>query len=127
MYMNQITVVGNVTRDAAVFTTKDGKEVIRFGVAVNRGKEQPTDFFEVACWEKPWALDLAKKGALVLIQGPMRSNKSEDGIIYWNIFADKVLLMNSREKKEDTKKGSQKGKEIPNEYPLYEPYHQENN
>ena len=69
MFMNQITIVGNVTRDAETITTNSGKKVVRFGVAVNRGKDQPTDFFEVACWGKSWAADVAKKGVLVL-RGP---------------------------------------------------------
>lgn len=126
MYLNQITIVGNVTRDAEVFTTRNGKEVIRFAVAVNRGKDQPTDFFEVACWEKPWALDLAKKGALILIQGPMRSNRSEDGITYWTIFADKVILMNSRKKETEKAKASQNKKSRKKSEPDYEIYVPEN-
>lgn len=129
MYMNQLTIVGNVTRDAEVFTTNNGKEVVRFAVAVNRGKDQPADFFEIACWEKPWALELAKKGTLILIQGPMRSNRSEDGITYWTIWADKILLMNSRKSKPTPqKKKSKKNREselgeiyVPeNQIPQYE-------
>lgn len=108
MYMNQLTIVGNVTRDAEVIVTNSGKEVIRFAVAVNRGKDQSADFFEVACWEKPWALDLAKKGALILIQGPMLSNRSEDGITYWTVWADKVLLMNSRKTPPQRQKSKKK-------------------
>lgn len=118
MYMNQLTIVGNVTRDAQVVTTNSGKEIVRFAIAVNRGKDQPTDFFEIAAFEKSWALDLAKKGALMLVQGSMRSNKSDDGVTYWAVWADKILLMNSREKKEESNKKSSNKKKDEDYYPI---------
>lgn len=122
MYMNQITIVGNVTRNAEAITTHSGKQVTRFAVAVNRGKDQPTDFFEIAAWEKAWAVDVAKKGVLVLVQGSMRSSRSEDGTIYWAVNADKILLMNRRETKKDDNgsKASSRKKDKGSEYPLYD-------
>lgn len=122
MYLNQITLIGNVTRDAEIYTTNSGKEVVKFGVAVSRGKDLPTDFFEVTCWERAWAANIAKKGVLILVQGEMRSSKSEDGKVYWSVNANKILLMNSREKKDaEKKKGSSKPRNKDSEYPLYNP------
>lgn len=124
MHMNQITIVGNVTRDAEIIMTNSGKELVRFGVAVNRGKDLPTDFFEVTAWERSWAADVAKKGVLILVQGEMRSNRSEDGLVYWGINAHKVLVMNRREKKEDSKgkkSSSQRRRNKDSDYPIYVP------
>lgn len=117
MNLNQITIVGYVTKDAEVATTKSGKEVTNFTVAVNQGSDQAvTDFFNVECWGMAWAKDVASKGSLVLVQGSMRSKKSSDGKIYWRINADKVLLM---KRKDDGAQNSQKdkGKVYP---PLYD-------
>ena len=51
--MNQITVIGNLTRDPELRTAQNGKEVCNFTVAVNRrGKDQGADFFRVGAWER---------------------------------------------------------------------------
>ncbi len=114
MNLNQITIVGYVTRDAEVTTVTSGKEVTNFTVAVNQGADQTAaDFFNVECWEKSWAKDVALKGALVLVQGSMRSKKSQDGKTYWHINADKVLLMKRKEDGVRNQKGKNK------EYPEY--------
>lgn len=117
MNLNQITIVGYVTRDAEVTTTKSGKEVTNFTVAVNQGSDQPVaDFFSVECWEMSWVKNIASKGSLVLVQGSMRSKKGQDGKTYWHIKADKALLM---KRKDNTAKNSRKanGKTYP---PLYD-------
>lgn len=53
--MNSLTIIGNVTRDPEVRTTKTGKTVCNFWVAVNsKRKDQNgdsiTDFFLVSAW-----------------------------------------------------------------------------
>ncbi len=112
MNLNQITIVGYVTRDAEVSATTSGKEVANFTVAVNLGKDQPVaDFFNVECWGMPWAKDVASKGSLVLVQGPMRSKTGNDGRTYWRIKADKLLLMKRKDNgAADNQKGKGKGK-----------------
>ncbi|MFZ2538264.1 MAG: single-stranded DNA-binding protein [Oscillospiraceae bacterium] len=117
MNLNQITIVGYVTRDAEVTTTKSGKEVTNFTVAVKQGSDQPVaDFFSVECWGMSWAKDVASKGSLVLVQGSMRSKKGSDGKIYWHINADKVLLM---KRKDNGAQNNRKAKDK-NYPPLYD-------
>jgi single-strand DNA-binding protein len=53
--MNSLTIIGNITRDPEVRTTKTGKTVCNFWVAVNsKRKDQNgdfiTDFFLVSAW-----------------------------------------------------------------------------
>lgn len=47
--MNQLTIIGNLTRDPETRTIKDGDSVTNFTVAVNRSSGD-ADFFRVACW-----------------------------------------------------------------------------
>lgn len=111
MYLNQITIVGNATRDAES-KTENGLQRTRFAVAVSRGKDLPTDFFEVTCWDKAHVDKIVTKGSLVLVQGAMRSYKDSNDNRYWGITADKVLLMNSKKKPKNPKQ---------EEYEIYDP------
>lgn len=53
--MNKLMIIGNVSNDPELRTTKDKKTVCNFNVAVNRRKKvegQPdADFFRVSAWE----------------------------------------------------------------------------
>lgn len=49
--MNQLTIIGNLTKDPELRTTQNGNEVCSFTVAVNRrGKDNGTDYFRVSVW-----------------------------------------------------------------------------
>lgn len=53
--MQQIVIIGNLTRDPESRTTQDGKTVCNFSVAVNRRQksskgQSEADFFRVAAW-----------------------------------------------------------------------------
>lgn len=54
--MNRLTIIGNLTRDPVLRTTRDGTEVCDFTVAVNRrvkqGQEQQADYFRVTTWRE---------------------------------------------------------------------------
>lgn len=94
MYLNQITIIGNVTRDPETKDSGTGTGRIRttFGVAVNAGQDQ-VDFFEVVQFEKPWPDEMVRKGIPVLVQGEMSSWKADDGRVYWSLLANKVLAL----------------------------------
>jgi single-stranded DNA-binding protein len=58
--------------------------VAEFSVAVKRGKDKDTDWFDVVLWD-PWPEQIAKlkKGACVQVVGPMYIDKWEkDGVKY---------------------------------------------
>jgi single-strand DNA-binding protein len=49
--MNKLFIIGNLTADPETRTTKDGKMVVSFTVAVNRRREG-VDWFRVSAWNK---------------------------------------------------------------------------
>jgi len=75
--LNQVVLIGNLTRDAELRYTPQGTAVARFGMAINetftngRGQEQEkTHFVDVTAWRElaEWAGEL-KKGEPVLVIG----------------------------------------------------------
>src|SRR5882757_4202128 len=87
---NQITVVGNLTREPELRYTPTGQAVVKFGIAVNRfytnrngEKVEQTDFFTVNAWRSlaENAAESLKTGARVLITGRIQSRtwETEDG------------------------------------------------
>ena len=51
--MNKIIIIGNLTGDPAIRTTRDGISVCDFTVAVNgHRKEDPAQFFRVSAWRQ---------------------------------------------------------------------------
>lgn len=47
-----VSVTGNLTRDPELRFTQGGQAVCSFGIAVNRGKDKPGEFFDVTVWEE---------------------------------------------------------------------------
>ena len=52
MSMNQLTIIGNLTRDPEMRQTADGKTVCTFTLAVNRRGRDAADFFRVSAWNQ---------------------------------------------------------------------------
>ena len=50
--MNQLTIIGNLTRDPEMRQTADGKPVCTFTLAVNRRGREVADFFRVSAWNQ---------------------------------------------------------------------------
>ena len=51
--INQVILMGRLTRDPEQRTTAGGKTIASFSIAVDRGGESDAaDFFEVTAWEK---------------------------------------------------------------------------
>lgn len=71
--MKNITISGNVTKDAEVRTTQSGTKVVGFSVAVNGFKngEKTSHFFDVSIWGKRGenAVRFATKGAKISVTG----------------------------------------------------------
>jgi len=69
---NSITIIfGVVGRDAELRTLQDGKKVANFSVAVSRGQDNPTTWFNVSAWDNlaDVAISYIKKGMSVQVQG----------------------------------------------------------
>jgi len=104
--MNQLTIIGNLTRKPELRTTSSGINVCSFTVAVNRpkkdGKEQPADFFNVSVWREKGE-NCAKyldKGRKVCVVGPVsvRTYQANDGTTKANmeVTANEVEFLSSQ-------------------------------
>lgn len=86
--MNNLIIIGNVTKNPALRATQSGLQVCSFTVAVNRYKKDETDFFRVTAWDK--LADICSKylvkGSKVCVQGPVSGNSYENnGKTYYSL------------------------------------------
>lgn len=102
--MNNVVIIGRITKDLEVRTTNNQKSVCEFNLAVNRTGSEGADFINVTVWNKP-AENLAKyqgKGSLIAVSGSLRveTYKGNDGKTRYKSY----VLANSIEYLESTKK-----------------------
>lgn len=79
--INQVILMGRLTRDPEVRTTTTGKTITSFSLAVDRGgQDDSADFFEVTAWEKLGELvsQYLSKGRRCLVQGRLRQDNWDD-------------------------------------------------
>jgi single-strand DNA-binding protein len=79
--INQVILMGRLTRDPEVRTTTTGKTIASFSLAVDRGgQDDQTDFFEITAWEKLGELvsQYLSKGRRCLVQGRLRQDSWDD-------------------------------------------------
>lgn len=79
--INQVILMGRLTRDPEVRTTTTGKTITSFSLAVDRGGEgDQTDFFDITAWEKLGELvnQYLSKGRRCLVQGRLRQDSWDD-------------------------------------------------
>jgi single-strand DNA-binding protein len=84
---NNITIVGNITRDPELRFTPSGQANARLGVAVNRrwqdrgsGEwQEATSFFDVICWRElaENVAESLKRGARVVVTGRLEQRTYE--------------------------------------------------
>lgn len=79
--INNVTLVGRLTRDPELKKTNTNKSVVSFTMACNRkyGEEQ-ADFINCVAWEKTadYMANYLEKGSLVGIEGRIQSRSYED-------------------------------------------------
>ncbi len=79
--INQVILMGRLTRDPEQRTTTTGKTIASFSIAVDRGgQEDAADFFNVTAWEKlgDLVMQYLAKGRRVLVQGRLRQDSWDD-------------------------------------------------
>lgn len=79
--INQVILMGRLTRDPEQRTTTSGKIIVSFSIAVDRGgQEDAADFFDVTAWEKlgELVMQYLGKGRRVLVQGRLRQDSWDD-------------------------------------------------
>ena len=79
--INQVILMGRLTRDPEQRTTSTGKTIASFSIAVDRGgQDDAADFFDVTAWEKlgELVMQYLAKGRRVLVQGRLRQDSWDD-------------------------------------------------
>ena len=79
--INQVILMGRLTRDPENRVTPTGKNIASFSVAVDRqGADGQADFINITAWEKLADLvtQYLHKGSRVLIQGRLRQDSWDD-------------------------------------------------
>lgn len=79
--INQVILMGRLTRDPEQRTTTTGKTIASFSIAVDRaGQDDAADFFDVTAWEKlgDLVIQYLAKGRRVLVQGRLRQDSWDD-------------------------------------------------
>lgn len=105
--LNTIILMGRLTRDPELKTTRSGVSVTEFTIAVDRdftrqGEEKQTDFFDVIAWRSTaeFVSRYMTKGQLIAVQGSMQSRKWQDkngnNRISWEVQADNVYFAESK-------------------------------
>ena len=104
--MNKLTIIGNLTKDPDLRTTKTGVNVCQFTVAVNRkikAENQPeADYFQVTAWRERGELcaKFLSKGRKVCVIGPVsvRTYTGNDGNTraQLEVTADEVEILSPK-------------------------------
>ena len=79
--VNQVILMGRLTRDPEQRTTTTGKIIVSFSIAVDRGgQDDSADFININAWEKlgELVMQYLSKGRRVLVQGRLRQDRWDD-------------------------------------------------
>jgi len=79
--INQVILMGRLTRDPEQRTTTTGKTIVSFSIAVDRAsQDDEADFFNINAWEKlgELVMQYLSKGRRVLVQGRLRQDRWDD-------------------------------------------------
>ena len=105
--MQQLMIIGNLTKDPELRTTTSGKEVCSFTVAVNRKKtannqEPGADYFRVSAWEDKGrnCNKYLSKGSKVCVTGTVSvrvyTNNKGEAAGQMEVRADDVEFLSSK-------------------------------
>lgn len=109
--MNQITIIGNVTRDVELRETSSGKKVCTFNVAVNGRKNDEPQFFRCTAWEKlaESCAQYLTKGKKVAVSGSIFLSEftAKSGVQHatLELSARDVEFLGKREDQQEAPKG----------------------
>jgi len=121
--LNEVRLLGNLTRDPELKTTENGKKLCKFGIATNRSwKDEDgtiqtkTDFHNIICWGRKAEVysEYLKKGNKVLILGRIENQKYiKDNVTrtYSQIVATNIIMLFPK----PTDQTDQPEQEAPNE------------
>ena len=131
--LNQVTLMGNLTRDPELRQTPTGQNVTSFSLALNRSYkdqsgewQEATDYIDIVCWG-PLAERVAQylsKGRRCLVQGRLQSrNWEQDGNkrSKVEVLANDVTFLDSRGEGGDGGGNAGGGASAPSDAPASKP------
>lgn len=79
MDLNQVIMIGRLTRDPELSYTPSGNAVCNFSLAVNGYKKNDVSFFNIQAWNKiaENVNNYMKKGSKVCVEGSLRQDRWE--------------------------------------------------
>lgn len=102
--MNNIFIVGRLTREPNVVETETGKKVTKITLAVSRSYKNvdgiyETDFIPVILWQDLGnnVVEYCRKGDLLGIKGRLQNNDAGNV----EVVADKVTFLSSNSRRDD--------------------------
>ena len=101
--MNQVILVGRLTKEPELKYTKDGKGYCNFTLAVSRDfKKDETDFINCVAWDKraEAIANYVKKGNKLGIIGRLQIDKNNE-IFYTKIAVEKIEFLENGKKEEN--------------------------
>ena len=121
--MNEVFLIGNLTRDPELTETSGGIKICRFAIAVNRNYsgadgERKTDFFNCVAWRGlgETVARYARKGNKVAVSGTIELRNYEDsnGVnrTAVDIVAQDMEFLNTRRTDEGKPETSSKRREL---------------
>ena len=125
--MNYVCIVGRITKDIELRTTDNGKNVVKFTLAVNKDKEH-TNFINCVVWNKvaETMAKYCKKGDLIGIKGEIQTgsyeNSKGDKIFTTEVLASKITFLSTKQEEKKSKIQEQQEvlKEVVNTDPFEE-------
>ncbi|UVD81751.1 single-stranded DNA-binding protein [Mycoplasma iguanae] len=114
--MNKVIIIGRITNDVILNTTKSGVNYLKFTVAVKRDmaiNSETTDYIPVVIWRGLAASisRMAAKGSLVAVEGSLSSNRfvnsQNQNMTSYEVNGDKVTLLETRSITEQRKMNNQ--------------------
>ena len=105
--MNNVQLIGNLTRDVEMSETATGVSFAKITIAVNRpyatGRERLTDFFNIIAWRTlgkncgKWLHKGSKVGIIGRLENNSYTDKNGDKRTVTNIVAENVEFLNTRQ------------------------------
>lgn len=106
--VNQVVLLGNLTRDPELRQTPSGQDVANFSIALNRTYKkddelvETTDYVDIVAWGKLAGVvyQYLKSGSKALVEGRLQSRSWEtDGVkkSKLEVLANDVIFLDSKE------------------------------
>jgi len=105
--LNVVLFIGHVGKDPEISTVKE-KLLAKFSLAIDQGKDKPTMWLTVSCWEKLAEIvqKHVHKGTPVFLLGQLQQNRYTDKStqterISFEVRATNVQILGERQKEAD--------------------------